>query len=659
MFGLFYVSVVISIKLVDSCYIGGSGGMAKSSIPLPEICVEDLEHSWTKFRLAVAANKWEKEKELAVLPALLRGKLVEYYVSLEDDEKTDPDTLRKALMDRAGISKDPLVSAKVFSERRQGAQETVKDFEGALKKLFKEAYPEETVSTSGVLRQRFLTGLRSDITKHILLKGNPTTLDEAVKDAVSIEHALAFEDGQRIAPVQAVKAKTPSEPPGGIEELQKMLDQVLKRLEGLEARFREKQGSTETDTRPRGRCYRCGKEGHLYRNCPVGNEKRGARGSGREGEQSNDRASLKVCGVNFTTLQVHGMLAGRSIGFLIDSGAAVSVVAYGVLPSSVRAEINSAAPSAIGANGSPLDVVGRVNIPILLDTFSTNQSFIVVHKLTVDCLLGMDFLAKHGAVIDCVKNSLSLTSGSTYLQLYETIKPEIVAVVSVSETVQIPARSKVLVAATIKHPGMKAGQEGLVEPNYKGQGRLLVARSLNTVNPRNEVSMQVISIGHETMTLYSGTTIASFSSSVEIMPVSDSEHTPDNVQGDTMPEVDLARADLSTPQRHDLNRLIWEFRDLFVSEGGCTGRTSVIKYTIRTEGSPIRQPLRRIPFVLQDTVKAEIKKMLQQGVIRKSCSPWSSPVVMIKKKDGAWRFCIDFRKVNSVTHKDAYPLPTN
>ena len=61
--------------------------------------------------------------------------------------------------------------------------------------------------------------------------------------------------------------------------------------------------------------------------------------------------------------------------------------------------------------------------------------------------------------------------------------------------------------------------------------------------------------------------------------------------------------------------------------------------------------------MLQDTVKAEIKKMLQQGVIRKSCSPWSSPVVMIKKKDGAWRFCIDFRKVNSVTHKDAYPLP--
>ena len=49
--------------------------------------------------------------------------------------------------------------------------------------------------------------------------------------------------------------------------------------------------------------------------------------------------------------------------------------------------------------------------------------------------------------------------------------------------------------------------------------------------------------------------------------------------------------------------------------------------------------------------------MLQDGVIRPSTSPWSSPIVMVRKKDGAWRFCIDFRKLNDVTHKDAYPLP--
>ena len=49
--------------------------------------------------------------------------------------------------------------------------------------------------------------------------------------------------------------------------------------------------------------------------------------------------------------------------------------------------------------------------------------------------------------------------------------------------------------------------------------------------------------------------------------------------------------------------------------------------------------------------------MLKNKVIRPSTSPWSSPIIMVQKKDGSWQFCIDFRKLNSITHKDAYPLP--
>ena len=124
-----------------------------------------------------------------------------------------------------------------------------------------------------------------------------------------------------------------------------------------------------------------------------------------------------------------------------------------------------------------------------------------------------------------------------------------------------------------------------------------------------------------------------------------------------MPEVDLNGPDLKTVEKQKLMDLIWEFHGLFASEGNPLGRTTVAKHSIKTRGTPIREHLRRIPHSLQDTVSAEIKKIMKQGVIRKSSSPWSSPIVMIKKKDGSWRICVDFRKLNEVTFMDAYPLP--
>ena len=83
----------------------------------------------------------------------------------------------------------------------------------------------------------------------------------------------------------------------------------------------------------------------------------------------------------------------------------------------------------------------------------------------------------------------------------------------------------------------------------------------------------------------------------------------------------------------------------------------MVKDAIQTEGPQAKQPLRRMPEALKAAIKEEMQKMLNQRVVRPSSSSWSSPIVLVRKKNGTWRFCVDYRKVNSMTRRDAYPLP--
>ena len=84
----------------------------------------------------------------------------------------------------------------------------------------------------------------------------------------------------------------------------------------------------------------------------------------------------------------------------------------------------------------------------------------------------------------------------------------------------------------------------------------------------------------------------------------------------------------------------------------------MMMHTINTgEHAPIRQPVRRTPFALRAKVEEMVTEMLDQGVIELSTSPWASPIVLVKKKDGGIRFCVVYRKLNRVTKLDEFPLP--
>jgi hypothetical protein len=72
---------------------------------------------------------------------------------------------------------------------------------------------------------------------------------------------------------------------------------------------------------------------------------------------------------------------------------------------------------------------------------------------------------------------------------------------------------------------------------------------------------------------------------------------------------------------------------------------------------PVKQRAYRMSEEGHCIVDKECQKMLEKGVIKESNSPWSSPVVLVAKKNGEVRFCVDYRRLNSLTRKDSYPLP--
>ena len=101
-----------------------------------------------------------------------------------------------------------------------------------------------------------------------------------------------------------------------------------------------------------------------------------------------------------------------------------------------------------------------------------------------------------------------------------------------------------------------------------------------------------------------------------------------------------------------------DYNDIFVWNENEFGRTSLERHKIDTgDAAPIKQHFYRTSHKNEVFIKEEIDCLLQKGLIKPSNSPWSSLVVVVERKNGKLRLCIDYRKLNNVTKKDSYPLP--
>ena len=111
-------------------------------------------------------------------------------------------------------------------------------------------------------------------------------------------------------------------------------------------------------------------------------------------------------------------------------------------------------------------------------------------------------------------------------------------------------------------------------------------------------------------------------------------------------------------EKEGATELLLRNADLFSRHSLDLGETTLCTHEIQlTDTKPFKEAYRRIPPALYDEVRTHLQEMLDLGAIVPSKSPWASPVVLVRKKDGGLRFCIDLRKLNSRTVRDAYALP--
>ena len=223
----------------------------------------------------------------------------------------------------------------------------------------------------------------------------------------------------------------------------------------------------------------------------------------------------------------------------------------------------------------------------------------------------------------------------------------------------IPANSSITILGRM---GIKRVIDaGIIERGDSLPAGLAVPRTVVSSNRKFEVSVVLTNILGRSLEIPPRQKIAYLhSANILTSPASDTtvigSSPSDQVTSDVI--VDLHDTDLNDQQKEDVRLLVNKWKGVFASSSLDLGLARGITHHIRlSDETPLQERTRRVPPAMYDEVREHIKQMLAVGAIRHSNSPWASNVVFARKKDGSLRLCLDFRKLNSRTIRDAYMLP--
>ncbi|XP_037794548.1 uncharacterized protein LOC119589944 isoform X2 [Penaeus monodon] len=374
-------------------------------------------------------------------------------------------------------------------------------------------------------------------------------------------------------------------------------------------------------------------------------------------------------------------MAGKRLKCFIDTGSSVSLIKYSAILGLHLASRGRAARALAGISGQGLHTIEERDIMVGIPRGERAvHRFIVVKdcQFPGDVLIGIDFLRRFSFTfqhnsrpsysflrIGNIELPVTFTDSPSLGVLAVKVKREEIFNLRslfgspplpgarVRRTVMMPPHSGKFVPATVSIPD----SDVLVEGNI---GDLLIPRSLCR-KTSNIINVWVVNLGHKPVKLRNGSFLSVVTPISEFPQVAAADLQEDCTQltDDNEPPGQLpALNHLSSLQSDALLALLQSHQSLFDGKKSEVGVVPGIYHSIPTgDAQPIMTRQWRLPQISKQIIREECEKMLDSGVIEPSTSPWLSPIVLVKKRDGSHRFCVDFRRINAVTTSDSYPLP--
>ena len=345
-------------------------------------------------------------------------------------------------------------------------------------------------------------------------------------------------------------------------------------------------------------------------------------------------------------------VGGKAMRALIDTGASVSLMSFKKYRGLRTKGWLKASDIAISqADGRGMRILGIKWLPVKVGGVDKFQKLYIAPGLCEDVVLGEDWLKECGAQLNF--DPAVLTVGGVRVALGDSAGEPLPVILS--EDVELPPRMAVSCVGRLGPSRKKRDKEYHIEParGYKPEEEE-VSLCEAVVKGSEVIPLILTNTANKTVKVQRGEEVGR---ALCVRGV-DRVRTDSGIrEGEVSP---VRREDITVPEefRDRIERLLRANRLVVANSDRELGQTETVKMKIDTgTHSPIKMRPYRTPIHKRKVVEEAVREMQDAGIVERSRSPWSFPIVVVDKKDGGHRFCVDFRALNAVTKPLAFPLP--